>query len=333
MKKLFGLIIFLAIVTGVIWYFGRDTADPNRQIAWGVTFSKLFSQKMGLDWKQNYLAILDDLKIKQLRLIAYWTEIEPAQNLYNFSDLDWQVEQAANRGVKIVLAVGQKLPRWPECHIPEWATLAPPGQSDFKDQELLKYIEAAVVHYKNNSAIIAWQIENEPFLPYGECPPFDSELLDKEIDLVRSLDSAHKILITESGELSSWLSAAKRSDIFGTTMYKIVWDKNFGYISYFFIPKHFYWFKANLVRLFYGNKPVIVSELQAEPWGPGLIYDVAVEEQLKSMNLKQFQMNLEFAKRVGFPEVYLWGSEWWYWMKEKHNDPSFWNEVQELFQK
>ena len=44
-----------------------------------------------------------------------------------------QIEQAAIRNVKVILAVGQKLPRWPECYIPGWAA----GNQD----ALLKYIE------------------------------------------------------------------------------------------------------------------------------------------------------------------------------------------------
>jgi hypothetical protein len=56
-----------------------------------------------------------------------------------------------------------------------------------------------------------------------------------------------------------------------------------------------------------------------------------LEEQFKSMNLKQISENIEFAKKVGFPEVYLWGAEWWYWLKAKHQDPSFWEFAKKLF--
>jgi hypothetical protein len=42
------------------------------------------------------------------------------------------------------------------------------------------------------------------------------------------------------------------------------------------------------------------------------------------MNIKQFHGNIGYARQVGFSPVYLWGAEWWYWMKIKHNDNSFW---------
>jgi len=28
--------------------------------------------------------------------------------------------------------------------------------------------------------------------------------------------------------------------------------------------------------------------------------------------------------------IYLWGSEWWYWLKEKQNDPKIWEEAKNL---
>ncbi len=76
---------------------------------------------------------------------------------------------------------------------------------------------------------------------------------------------------------------------------------------------------------------MICTELQVEPWGPKLLYDSPVEEQEKTMNLEQFKYNIEFAKRTGLKEFYLWGGEWMYWMKEVQNKPEIWNEARKLF--
>ncbi len=298
----------------------------SKTINWGVGFSRPFTVEMGLDWQQTYLAILDQLKPKSLRLPVYWQDIEPQISNYNFDDYDWIIKEAERRGVKLILIIGRKLPRWPECYEPEWAKN---HESEIKNKELLESIEKIVLRYRDLNNLSAWQVENEPFLPYGKCPELDVEFLDKEIELVRSLDAKHPVIITDSGELSIWLRAAKRADIFGTTMYRIVWNKYAGYVKYPLPPK-FFWLKANLVRLFYPNKPIIVSELQAEPWGPKLIYQLSLEEQEKSMNLKQFYDNIEYAEKVGFPEVYLWGAEWWYWLKIKHNQPEIWEAAKEV---
>jgi hypothetical protein len=46
-------------------------------------------KEMGLDWKQAYIAMLDDLNVKQIRVPIYWDEIEPRYQEYNFSDYDF----------------------------------------------------------------------------------------------------------------------------------------------------------------------------------------------------------------------------------------------------
>ena len=334
-RKTFAIILIVAgLFILALIQKPADLAPGAR--SWGVSFSKPFAEKMVADWRAAYLAILDDLKVRRLRLIAYWPEIEKSEGVFSFEDLDWQIEEAEKRGAKVILAVGQKLPRWPECHIPQWVREFPISNSQFlnKDFEnaLLNYIKNVILRYKDNPAIWAWQVENEPFLPFGECPPMDVDLLDKEITLVKSLDN-RPIIVSDSGELSAWVSAARRADIFGTTMYRVVWHKNMpfgGYLKYP-LPPEFFHLKANFAGYFADIKRIIVVELQAEPWGPKLLYESSLEEQMKSMNFEQLKENIAYAKTAGFSENYFWGAEWWYWMKEKQNHPEFWNYAKELF--
>ena len=51
----------------------------------GVTFSKAYAESLGLDWQKTYLAIIDDLKVENIRLIAQWNEVEPEFNQFNFN--------------------------------------------------------------------------------------------------------------------------------------------------------------------------------------------------------------------------------------------------------
>ena len=41
--------------------------------------------------------------------------------------------------------------------------------------------------------------------------------------------------------------------------------------------------------------------------------------------------NVDYARRVGFHDIYLWGGEWWYWMKMKKDYPAVWETGKELF--
>lgn len=326
-RKIF-LVIVLVIAAAFLFFIRKPSglADNADDIQWGIAFSKPFAKEMGLSWQETYLAVLDDLKVKKMRLPIYWQDVEAEKGTFNFDDYDWMVEEAKKRDVQLILVVGRKVPRWPECHSPFWADKLAETE---KQEKIIEYISASVERYKNADNLYLWQVDNEPFLPFGECTTTEKDFLDQEVKIVRAIDPNHKIMVTDSGELSVWVRAAKRADIFGTTMYRVIYKKPFNYFKYPLPPK-FFWIKANIVHLLYPKKPIVVSELQAEPWGPKLIYDLPLEEQEKSMSLSQFNENIEYAKRVGFPENYLWGVEWWYWLKTKHDKPEFWEEAKKV---
>ena len=112
-------------------------------------------------------------------------------------------------------------------------------------------------------------------------------------------------------------------------MYRVIWNKYLGHFKYP-LPPQFFWIKANLIRFIYKNKLIVVTELQAEPWGPKLIFETPLEDQLKSMNIDQLKENITYAKAVGFNKNYLWGTEWWYYMQEKFTKPEFLEEIKNL---
>jgi len=323
-KKILIIVVFFAVIILAIYFI----FIPKREdVTYGVTFSKPFAEHLGLDWKEAYLAILDDAGARRVRLPSYWTEVEPQKDRYSFDDLDWQIEEAEKRGVKMIIVLGQKQPRWPECHIPKWA-----GELDEEErqEELLEIIEKVVERYKDKKSITAWQVENEPFLRFGECPKLDKDFLDREIDLVRSLDN-RPIIVSDSGELGTWYNAANRADILGTTLYRIVWDKYLGYVHYP-VASISYRIKAAIIMYLTGVEKVIIVELQAEPWGPKAIVDTPLDEQYRSMSLEQFRENVDYVKRIRFSEAYLWGAEWWYWLKTEKNDDRIWEEAKKVFE-
>lgn len=328
--RIFILIILLAIIGsgGFLIYIFTTDPKPASKITYGVTFSQIFAEQMDLNWQSAYSAILDDLGVRKLRLVAYWPKIESVRGQYDFTDLDWQVEEAGKRGAEVIIAIGRKLPRWPECHYPSWA------ESLTKEEEqerILSLLTEIVNHYQGNKTITMWQVENEPFLSsFGECPKLDKQFLDKEIALVRKLDiSGRPILMTASGELSSWIRPAIRADVLGTTLYRIVWNEAIGHFEYP-IPPSFYYQRAKLVKLLTEIEKVIVIELQAEPWSKKMLYETDEKEQSKSMNLEKFRGIIEYTRMTGFDEAYLWGAEWWYWKKMRGNN-SIWTYAKTLF--
>ncbi|MDZ7612066.1 MAG: cellulase family glycosylhydrolase [Candidatus Moranbacteria bacterium] len=328
-KLVLKILIIVLILGAAIWLlFNWPVQDKNEDMKFGVSFAHHHAESLGLDWKETYLAILDDLDVKRVRIAAYWDRVEMEKGEYDFSDVDWQVEQARQRDVDVILAFGVKTPRWPECHIPEFYM----ENKEKREKALLEFEEDLVKRYKDYDNIIRWQVENEPFLPYfGDCPEgaVDAELVDKEIELVKELDPDRPIIVTDSGELSIWYEAAKRADIFGTTLYRIIHKPPFGYVEYPVGP-NFFRLKAKFIEIFAGQDDVIISELQAEPWAKGWILHVSLEEQYKTMDPDKFRDIIEYAKKTKFDAAYLWGAEWWYWLKEKKDAPEMWEEAREV---
>ena len=198
MRKILRIIswVLLILIIGLFLYLFVGKAKPAEKIEWGITFSKKAAMDYTVDWKKMFSSTLDDLKVKKVRLIAYWDEIEKTQGKYDFSDLDWQINEVSKRGGEIILVMGRRTPRWPECHQPEWIKDISTGQ---QEEEIIGYLRETVNHYKNNQSIKIWQVGNEPFLgTFGICPKLDKKFLDQEIALVKSLDFSRLIMIRES---------------------------------------------------------------------------------------------------------------------------------------
>jgi hypothetical protein len=223
------------------------------------------------------------------------------------------MNEAEKNNARIVLTVGQKTPRWPECHNPAWATAL--SEEQYRTA-LLTFMQTVVERYKNHSALEIWQVENEPFLKFGVCRPFSEKMLHEELDLVKKLDTKHPTLVTDSGELSLWTKTARAGDLFGTTMYRVVWNRFLGYTKYDWVPASYYSLRLKLNKK--DPQGAYVMELQAEPWIPNSsVMNTDLAEQYKSMNIERLKQHVNFAATTGMPRAYLWGAEWWYWLKEK----------------
>lgn len=332
-KMIIAILIIIAVVLAVIFcYFFVGSAPEAKHITWGVDFSQMQAETLKLDWKQTYLAILEDLGAKNIKLHTQWDFVEGKKDVFYFDDTDWQVAQAQSHDAKLIYVVGMKTGRWPECHIPAWAD----GLSKEQQQaEILTYVTQVVNRYKGSPAIYAWQAENEPLFNFGECPWYDKDFLTKEVALIKSLDPTRPVIISDSGEQSLWLDAGKIGDIVGVTMYRKLWfsvTKNFGFYATFPLPPVFYQRRAQIIQYLF-HKTVICVELQAEPWAYKQFYNLPLSEQEKTMNLQQLKDNVSYAKATGFNTFYFWGVEYWYWLKTTQNQPALWDYEKGIFQK
>ncbi|MFH0930255.1 MAG: hypothetical protein V1814_03325 [Candidatus Moraniibacteriota bacterium] len=320
------LVVFSLVVLALI-IFNWPVASKNEKMNFGISYSPVFAKSLGLDWQKAYTDILDGLEIKKIRLASYWSEVEKEKGIYDFSETDWLLEEARNRDIKVILAFGIKVPRWPECFISSFFI----SDKNKRERALLLYEYALIERYKNFDNIEIWQVENEPFLPFGDCPAnaIDGDLVSREVAQTKFLDPTRPVMVTDSGELSIWYQAAKRADIFGTTLYRTIYKPQLGYFNYPLGP-NFFRTKALFIKIFANQKNIIISELQGEPWGPKWLNEMSLEEQYKSMNPQKLEDIVEYARKTNFSEAYLWGAEWWYWLKTQKGESAMWDTAKKI---
>jgi hypothetical protein len=293
-----------------------------------VTFSHVYAEDLGLNWRETLTSTLDDLGVRYFRIPVYWKIVEPEQERFDWQTVDYQMDEIGRRGGKVLLAIGAKVPRWPECWIPDWATFH--GIAGERASRL-RYMEEAVNRYKDHPALLAWQVENEALFAFGLCPKPNREFLKREVDLVRNLDISHAVVTTDSGELSTWISVASLVDKMGVSVYRVVTTFWGAVWEYTFVPPYWYARRALLVSPWVDE--IFVSEFQMEPWANDSLRVTPIDVQFRTFDIGQMRKNFDFAERMRMNEIYFWGVEWWYWMKTRQNDDRFWETAKEFFRR
>lgn len=309
------LLLFIGLI--IVFSVSRKpqvVEEGPYEIELGVSFSPSYAASLGLNPQEAYQAILDELGLKTVRLPVYWSEVEREDDQFAFGEVDWYLREASERGAQVVLTLGYRNFRYPECYPPDWAKSL--DDKEF-EEELFEYLSATVSHFSSSElsqAIEAWQVENEPFdLPIFRrwCRHFSSSLVAQELETVKSSDPLLRPVILTSGGESFlrflWRGATEKADILGVSFYPrtvlpggiVIQTYRLGPLSPRNIPGERQ-YATSLGKKFW------VVEMQAEPWG-------GKAETMSPEILKEnYELLLEFG---GAERVYFWGAEWWY--KEK----------------
>lgn len=320
--------IFIGLILLIVQYEARHAKKPTEL---GVSFSVKYANELGINWQDAYRDVIEDLGFRKLRLMSYWDMHEPINNEYDFSALDWQFDIAEENGARIDLALGERQPRWPECHPPTWAREL---STEERIDELLEFIAIVVNRYKDSPALEQYQLENEYFLPtFGECDEASRERLVAEKELVKSIDPSKPVIINVSNQNGVPVRSPV-GDKVGFSMYRKAHGKLFGadyYWDFWYAPPYWHTMRAALIELFHGQETgTFVHELQTEPWGPGPTSQLSIEVQNQTMDAAKIGSQVRYAEATGMSEIYMWGAEWWYWRKTYFSDPSLWNAVNTL---
>ncbi len=319
--------VFLLCCTAILFYLARKDVPEN--VVYGISYNVPYVLELGLDKDEVFDAFLNELGVRNFRMSAHWTLIEPTKDTFDFAWMDTDIRKVEKVDGHIIFGVGRRLPRWPECHVPDWAkTLTWEEQKS----EIREYIEAVVTRYKGSPAITHWQVENEPYLGVfanEHCGDLDEAFLEEEIALVKSLDPSRPVLVTDSGNLGTWNGAYSHGDSFGTSVYVYFWNPELGQFKTL-LPPWFYRAKEGIMALVHGSKETFLIELALEPWLLEPVTEVPVETQYSRMDINKFNEIIDYAKGTRYEKQYLWGGEWWFWLREQGHS-EMWNRGKELF--
>lgn len=337
--------LLLLLFPGILFASGKERI--------GTTFSARQCEYLDLDPKETYVKVLEE-GFSIIRLGAYWSEIELEEGKYDFSQLDWQIDEAKKRKVPIILTVGMKAPRWPEYFIPGWIKERlhirfgrDVAQDEFLREHTLKFIRETVTRYAGEEIVQYWQVENEPFNRIGENKwHIGIDFLKEEAREVKKLDSLKRPIVltaaTYPNNFTRFLinvslghdpvkECLKMGDIVGLNVYPSVGYKILGQDVYFRtnLSERKQYFSKLFTTIREEGKSVWIVELQAEPWEPG---HLAYKEKKRPVTAspEETRSFVEEFREMGAGTILLWGAEYWVFREKAYNDSSWLKEMRKI---
>jgi hypothetical protein len=301
----------------------------------GVSFASWRATRLGLAPRATFRQVLD-LPLDPIRLSASWLEID-AQG---FEDLDWMLAQCEARGRRVILTVGMKAQGWPEFFLPTRLKVdTPPGGNLARAAAIrsgaLGVVRDVVDRYRRSPAIVAWQVENEPFNRSGPYSWWlDRPFVRLEAEAVRRRDRRPILLTTfgpfnlviddhssrhHGGPRRAWhlpaareaLAILRAGDILGLDVYRAIGrrDGELTWVQRADVRTQTEALRRWLRIVAEQGKQAWITEAQAEPWeAPG--GDLAVPRTVSPEDLEPLRQSLH---AIGFEVVLLWGIEYQLW--------------------
>lgn len=268
------------------------TIDSLNHLELGTSLSPEELSLPESDIPKVVLFMTQDLGIKSVRLGLRWNQVEKRDGSISLSYYQPWIDALLENNCDIILNIGPiKTFRWPEEHIPDHITSTYNLPGKYRTvyshlsiaQEALEYLDTLLIHiYKSyGKDIKTIQPENEPFNRFGAFAWLqDENYLHTVVErITQVLPSSHILLNTPLhpwgiSSMSRFLKNSRFKEKFtlGLNYYyknpylnnivtNTIFPKGFDAIT---ASRLFLWNSSSLQRL---DIPVMVSELQMEPWG------------------------------------------------------------------
>jgi hypothetical protein len=303
----------------------------------GTSFSAPHASYLGLDWQDAYRR-LEAMHFKVIRLSAYWDQVD----VQGYDQLDWLLNESRASGQPVVLSVGMKGLGWPEFYIPPQLTPkvadgAEVGHDPLLRAATLDFVQETVSRYRDNPALVAWQVENEPLNPAGPHRWYiGRDLLTMEVSTLKAIDT-RPVIVNAFGHFNMLfdrtsnragfdlqallgfesntaeaqsLGVMEKGDILGLDVYTEIGYRFLGqdgvsHAGSDWAAKAGHWGRIANSQ----GKQAWITEAQAEPWEAS----IDSYSDPKSTLAKDIPPRFASIKAQGFGVILLWGAEYWLW--------------------
>jgi GH35 family endo-1,4-beta-xylanase len=275
------------------------------------------------------------LNIQLVRIGIKWSRVEEQKGKYQWKEYDDVIEFLNSNNIPTILVLGLKSPRWPEFYIPDWVNFQKPKMRSFHLQRsdeitpndvylkerLFNFVQKCILRYNNFQNIISFQVENEPFFPFGPNKwTISTHFLQEEIAYIKSLTQLPILLTTQglptTGILSEYLhcrykakkNIIKLADIVGFNVFPKFESKLFGLFSKMYTASSKEWnYLGKWLRK--AEKEIWITELQAEPWE---LSEISLKNSATNKTCKPefVQEYIRKLKNLGIKTILLWGFEY-----------------------
>lgn len=352
---LFSLILLIVISNAFVNPIPKKDISEDYELLYGISYSFEQAGWYGLDPKEDYKKLLDEVKPDWIRLPFFWDQMIDMDGNLKIDDLKFAVEEAGKRNVKVVIALGAKTPYYPETHLPveikEQVNFGErlTGNHPIADK-LIEIDKMVVLELSKYPNVSHWQVENEPLLGDERGISVSVDLVKKEIEAVKSSDPAKRPVIVNhpagwyfDKKWQDLLSILEAGDVYSTNAYfktkgsHILAGKVAGAEISVPWPDFITWpvqpwplvsppYRTFMKKASEKGLDFWITEMQSEPY----------IRELKDAGKGNFAFNVDdiekgnkFLKSYGIKSIGFWGAHFWQF-RAKNGDYSWLNTVKEI---
>ena len=94
-----GSALLIVVIVASVFLSRKEVPE---KIQYGMSFNTVYAKELGLDTREVFDAIVDELGVRRFRLAAHWNLVEPEDDEYDFDELDYQLKRVEDVGGEVI---------------------------------------------------------------------------------------------------------------------------------------------------------------------------------------------------------------------------------------